>query len=152
MTAASDVDHYTISGAVARVLCAQAEVWVAFVAIFWIQEEAILRAVFGLKLGAAIAPLLLLLGMQAINAAFGFSRSLLDTLDRQRSTLPTSTTAVLINACLCFFLIPLAGVSGVARSSLISLAIWNLALYLKALNADTINYRIPVFAKLKNAC
>lgn len=107
--------------------------------LFWFSGEPILIAIFGPSFEAALQPLIFLLGLQVVNAGMGFAHSILVMAHRERVILPTTLAAVLLNAFLCFVLIPVYGSQGAAISSLISLGMWNLALMVLASKLTSIN-------------
>ncbi len=107
--------------------------------VFWFWGDAILVAVFGPDFEAALMPLIFLLGLQVLNAGTGFARSILVMANHEHLVLPTTLVAVLVNAGLCFVLVPIYGSLGAAISSLISLGLWSLTQMVLAFKLASIN-------------
>jgi O-antigen/teichoic acid export membrane protein len=86
-----------------------------------------LLAAFGSEFDAAQSALLVLLGMQVVNALTGPVGLLLGMTGRQQDLAVLLGGAVLLNAALNLWLIPEYGALGAAWASLISHTAWNIA-------------------------
>ncbi len=99
--------------------------------VFWFKGEQILSLVFGPEYMVANTALLWLLALQSANAFLGFSRTMIVMAHEERQIGWVTVASVLMNLVLCTILIPRYQLEGAAISAVVSIAIWNLILWLK---------------------
>ena len=100
--------------------------------LFFLWGEPVLGFVFGPGFEEAWTPTLILLAVQSIRAAFGFSQAILLMSDAEAHVLPATVFAVVSLVLICIILVPTMGPVGAALGALIGQTIWNLALTIAA--------------------
>ena len=108
-------------------LCAVPLPIVIFAAGDWL-----IPMIFGPRFSPALAPMLVLVVAQLVNAAAGMARSLLMMTGGERLVLQWSAIALVVNVALCTIIIPNLGGVGAALANAISLTVWNIALWVIA--------------------
>ena len=97
--------------------------------VFWGWGEVMLLYFFGPGFEASHAPLLWLLGSQVLNAAMGFTHSVLLMGGYEGHLLRFTVLSVVLNILLCLVLIPRFGLVGAGLASFLAQGAWNLVLF-----------------------
>lgn len=124
-------------------LCARGAFLTAFFVTFlcFVFGEELLRLSFGPEFAGSINPMLLLLVAQLINAFFGPVGMLLNMSGFERTVTKGMFLAAVANILLNLLLVPTFGMIGAATATLITLSVWNIALWRAALSRILIDSR-----------
>jgi O-antigen/teichoic acid export membrane protein len=99
--------------------------------IFALFARPVVTLVFGAAYAGAAAPLAILASGQLVNATAGPVAALLSMTGHERDVGAVFTMAAIINVLLNIFLIPRFGINGAAAATAVSLAFWNIALFVR---------------------
>lgn len=101
--------------------------------------DMLLSAIFGKGFEAGYPALIILLGGQLLNAAFGPAGTLLNMTGHERYTMRAFFMSVGVNIILNLALIPIFGVAGAAAAAAASIVVWKMVLWRMALLKVGIN-------------
>jgi O-antigen/teichoic acid export membrane protein len=146
---------FSISNALADREKLQEAVWATTRATFWFTALAVaatlvagpwLLAAFGKSFAAGYTSMWILGAGLTLRAVAGQSAELLITTGRQRDILIASVTALAINVCLSFLLVPHYGIEGAAAATALAMGVRAIMLCLavrNSLNLSVISFGLP---------
>ena len=97
---------------------------------FALLGKTLLRLFFGSSFISAYIPMLILLGGQVINSGVGSVGVLLNMTNHEKVTAKTLAFSAILNIGLNLYLLPIYGIIGSAIANVVSLASWNIMLWL----------------------
>lgn len=100
--------------------------------VFWLGGTWLLTLVFGDEYTGAFYALMVLCLSQTVSALFGSVGNLLTMAGREKVALAGLALSTTVNVALNWFLIPLYGIEGAALATGISIAVWNVLLWIAA--------------------